>query len=431
MEHRFCPKRCNSSSLAETVANTEEPLTEILVRVPARPLVRFKCVSKHWLSLISDPRFCRLHILQNPNPPISAVFPDTSPNPLVSFLLILITYVELAFSTIIPPPPPPPATVTTTGGEPVEEPYIISVALAFDPSKSPYYKVVCLRTVDGTKRCEFYHILIYSSETQSWRLLDSSFYKVYTISYRRVVYWNGAINWLRQYGEVKYFHVDEERDGFVDNPPYLYEMKMFKREHRYFQESGDGRHLHLIDIYRPCRTKFDVLEMGRDYSGWFVKYKVDLEPFLAAFPLFIYGRFVVLFLDRDENEQEESSSLLLHTFGKLISYNLKSKTSRVLEGPPMAEVDESLFPVQASNFRYVETLAYCNFTEEECEDLRQDVANCRLPRKPTVFELEHKARELHEDVTKHWIRKELVRLQNCVDWANEKGRRADLAEYNT
>ncbi|KAL6139493.1 hypothetical protein ACLB2K_057797 [Fragaria x ananassa] len=77
MEHRFRPKRCNSSSLAETVANTEELLTEILVRVPARPLVRFKCVSKHWLSLISDPRFCRLHTLQNPNPPISAVFPDT------------------------------------------------------------------------------------------------------------------------------------------------------------------------------------------------------------------------------------------------------------------------------------------------------------------------------------------------------------------
>ncbi|KAL6135868.1 hypothetical protein ACLB2K_068093 [Fragaria x ananassa] len=81
MEHRCCPKRCNSSSLAETVGNTEELLTEILVRVPARPLVRFKCVSKHWLSLISDPRFCRLHTLQNPNPPISAVFPDTSLKP--------------------------------------------------------------------------------------------------------------------------------------------------------------------------------------------------------------------------------------------------------------------------------------------------------------------------------------------------------------
>nr|XP_011470533.1 PREDICTED: uncharacterized protein At5g08430-like [Fragaria vesca subsp. vesca] len=77
----------------------------------------------------------------------------------------------------------------------------------------------------------------------------------------------------------------------------------------------------------------------------------------------------------------------------------------------------------------VSQLSDCNFTEEECEDLRKEVANCHLLRRPTVFEFEHKERELHEDITKHWIRRELMRLQNCVDWANEKGRRAELDEY--
>ncbi|KAL6143179.1 hypothetical protein ACLB2K_053874 [Fragaria x ananassa] len=99
----------------------------------------------------------------------------------------------------------------------------------------------------------------------------------------------------------------------------------------------------------------------------------------------------------------------------------------------LKESSTSEFLVQVLTSNVTDTpvsqLSDCNFTEEECEDLRQDVANCRLLRKPTVFELEHKARELHEDVTKHWIRKELVRLQNCVDWANEKGRRAELDEY--
>nr|XP_011467719.1 PREDICTED: F-box protein At5g07610-like isoform X2 [Fragaria vesca subsp. vesca] len=77
MVQRLYPKRCRSS-LAETVANLEELLTEILLRVPAKPLLRFKCVSKHWLSLISDPKFRHRHTLQNPNSPISAVFPDRS-----------------------------------------------------------------------------------------------------------------------------------------------------------------------------------------------------------------------------------------------------------------------------------------------------------------------------------------------------------------
>ncbi|PRQ57237.1 putative Plus-3 domain-containing protein [Rosa chinensis] len=77
----------------------------------------------------------------------------------------------------------------------------------------------------------------------------------------------------------------------------------------------------------------------------------------------------------------------------------------------------------------VSQLSDCDFTEEECKDLQQDVANCHLLRRPTVFEFEHKARVLHEDITKHWISSELVRLQNCVDWANEKGRRCELFVY--
>ncbi|XP_062030130.1 uncharacterized protein At5g08430-like isoform X2 [Rosa rugosa] len=73
-------------------------------------------------------------------------------------------------------------------------------------------------------------------------------------------------------------------------------------------------------------------------------------------------------------------------------------------------------------------LSDSNFSQEECEDLCQNVANGYL-KKPTVVEFEKKARELHQDITKHWIEKELVRLQNCVDWANEKGWRRELDEY--
>ncbi|XP_059651832.1 uncharacterized protein At5g08430 isoform X2 [Cornus florida] len=69
-----------------------------------------------------------------------------------------------------------------------------------------------------------------------------------------------------------------------------------------------------------------------------------------------------------------------------------------------------------------------NFTEEECEDLCQRVRSGLLKR-PTVVEFEKKARILHEDITKHWLVREIVLLQNLIDRANEKGWRKELKEY--
>ncbi|KAL1534932.1 hypothetical protein AAHA92_31045 [Salvia divinorum] len=69
-----------------------------------------------------------------------------------------------------------------------------------------------------------------------------------------------------------------------------------------------------------------------------------------------------------------------------------------------------------------------DFTEEECEDLRRKVLAGQLER-PTVEDLQQKANILHEDLTKHWITKELPLLQNLIDRANEKGWRRELFEY--
>ncbi|XP_021750805.1 F-box protein CPR30-like [Chenopodium quinoa] len=41
-----------------------EILADILSRVPAKPLLRFKCVCKSWNSLIKSPNFIKLHLKQ-------------------------------------------------------------------------------------------------------------------------------------------------------------------------------------------------------------------------------------------------------------------------------------------------------------------------------------------------------------------------------
>lgn len=97
--------------------------------------------------------------------------------------------------------------------------------------------------------------------------------------------------------------------------------------------------------------------MGRDYSGWFVKYRVDLDHTLTDFSWLQAYQFSVLFLAPEEIEGEESSSLLLHTPGKVISYNFKSKRFKSFELTPKAGVDDAFLRVEQQNYRYMETLA--------------------------------------------------------------------------
>ncbi|KAI8557999.1 hypothetical protein RHMOL_Rhmol04G0054800 [Rhododendron molle] len=98
-------------------------------------------------------------------------------------------------------------------------------------------------------------------------------------------------------------------------------------------------HLHLIA--ELLTTKFQVFEMENDYSGWFVKYHVDLDGFVAAFPAIVhsylehftnvrreYYAFSRLGVIREENEDE--SLLLLNVPGKIVSYSLKDGTLKEL-----------------------------------------------------------------------------------------------------
>ncbi|XP_004301420.1 PREDICTED: F-box protein At5g07610-like [Fragaria vesca subsp. vesca] len=271
-------------------------------------------------------------------------------------------------------------------------------ALAFDPFKSTHCKVICISTIH--KHNWLHQVDVYSSETRSWRLLKTSFasrdieMQFDGRSREGGVYCNGAAHWIRDEKElpisvgedgnslvrenadlVHYYDISEERLGLaIPSAPVVvsgyYPSKFPKFDHRYFGESGG--HLCLIDVYKDhssekylyndCNAEFDVMEMGKDYSGWFVKYHVDLNPVVAAFRGYYdhFSRFYVLFLDGEGKEEqvqqqpeEVSSSLLFHIPGKVISYNLRSKTCKTY-------VDLSIkdyFLVGGHSYSYMETLA--------------------------------------------------------------------------
>ncbi|CAH9107710.1 unnamed protein product [Cuscuta europaea] len=58
---------------------TEDLITEILSRLPAKPLIRFKCVSKRWNSLISDPAFANLQLRRANRDDGNRLFLTTAP----------------------------------------------------------------------------------------------------------------------------------------------------------------------------------------------------------------------------------------------------------------------------------------------------------------------------------------------------------------
>ncbi|KAL6144734.1 hypothetical protein ACLB2K_055425 [Fragaria x ananassa] len=366
------------SSSAETVVNIEELLRQILERVPPLSLITFKCVSKHWLSLISDPEFRRCHTLRNHNPKISSFFPTKikdenllkSPfktlNSAVSdgsnigilqscnglFLCYALSGEQTKHHVYVVNPSTNQFRGLSSPSVSQDKHTFVRYALAFDPSKSPHYKVVCVFNHPMYSKEEQLKTDIYSSETGEWEHLETPFfhgqsYKFNWKSRLGAVYCNGALHWIRKKRKdfhfsydrkeftrhetdvLHYFEVSQERmlvvsattpvPSVVKNIPVgsgYWQPTMWPiLAQRYFGECG-GR-LYLIETYEHCLTQFDVMEMERDYSGWFVKYNVDLNPLAAALPGQDWDPLIVLCLSQEEETyntgfEDSSVALLLH-----------------------------------------------------------------------------------------------------------------------
>uniref|UniRef100_A0A5B7BNX6 F-box domain-containing protein n=1 Tax=Davidia involucrata TaxID=16924 RepID=A0A5B7BNX6_DAVIN len=328
-------------------------LTEILFRLPAKSLGRFKSVSKHWLSLITDPHFRHRRNLNPPsvsglflhrctllpyrchscnlNDPEFCFIPLDDKNPIAApFTLDDIEYNVYILQScngllLCCSHPPPenhyilnPTTKQFTKLPQLDASSTCHFSLAFDPSKSPHYKVICFQQSKDSVRQ--FQIHIYSSETGTWRASGHPFMGCPSLLYYRGVFWNDAIHWIGSGGTSLYFNLDRESLQTMPMPRLYLE---YKRKEVYFGESRGHLHLILDDSVSFC-----VYEMGRDYS-WFVKYEVDLAQVFAAFPDLMISKknhteFSILSVVREENEQE--SFLVLHFPGKAIRYKFKDET---------------------------------------------------------------------------------------------------------
>ncbi|KAL3650086.1 hypothetical protein CASFOL_006489 [Castilleja foliolosa] len=360
-------------SSAQIVASIDDLLTEIFLRLPMKSLCRFKLVSKNWDSIISDPGFS---LLRNPNPnpavglilsvskgPYAKVLSfdkstnpqirtllDNFPNPFPCQILSSCNGLLLISST----------KGTYNCGYPVRH-YLIcnpttskyfrlpeSVGwldcyrtdLAFDPSRSPHYKVVCTRELLRNKM-EYqyqsqYQLEVYSSETGCWRNFGRPLSG--HVNFSSGVYWNGAIHWISNYLSRKSLYIKLDDD---DDDETLYVMPTPPRtgpSNYYFGESCG--HLHYIQGHMDVNVmEFNVLEMSPDYSEWFVKYKIDKVNFPCR-------NLKICSLVR--GKKDEDSFLVFKFPEEFVRYNIADRTSETI-----CKLDESK---SDQCFQYIESL---------------------------------------------------------------------------
>lgn len=219
--------------------------------------------------------------------------------------------------------------------------------LAFDPSKSPHYKVVLV----SLSTSQPYQIDVYSSHNACWKevLVQDK------CCNGRGVFWNGAIHWLTDENVLLRFDIDTEVMIAVSNPPKPKILSLF--ETLYFGVCGGG--LVLIQSRQSFPDGFRILELNKDYSSWSVKYRVDLRPLRSRFPamnmityMYEFG-FRVLHVLKGKKEKEFSVVIAIPALatGRIILYNPKCRTWDVLPDLfPGEFIDDGPF------YPFVETL---------------------------------------------------------------------------
>ncbi|KAF7135965.1 hypothetical protein RHSIM_Rhsim08G0168000 [Rhododendron simsii] len=337
------------SPVAELISSNADLLTEIFLRLPAKSLLRFKSVSKHWLSLITHSQFSTCHSIRNPRPSISGLYFYThgrlesvslhgrqslpslaiavngsKPRILHSCNGLLLCKASSRREPIYIVCNP-----TTQKYKLVPKPTGLSYRLyvrrgaylAFDPSKSPHYKVVLGSRYSASKREPWcFEIDMYDSETGNWKkILPPS------TCCGRGVFWNGAIHWLSYKKVLLRFEVDAEKMVALPLPrrsPRILPQNRVK----YFGECGGG--LILIQTRSLKDTRFAILEWGSDTNRWIVKYLVKCRTIVSVFPEMRFFEIYVLCVVK--SEEKEDYKLVLAIPGKVISYNLKCNTMDVL-----------------------------------------------------------------------------------------------------
>ncbi|KAL0402808.1 UNVERIFIED_CONTAM: F-box protein [Sesamum radiatum] len=287
-----------STSAAEAVAYNDDVLMEILLLLPAKSLVRFKAVSKHWHSLISTSSFSHLHTLRHCKPHTSFLL-RAAPS-----LFFYFNPTKITMSTIRPP--------GSRGSCLLEKESLLGLQLAFDPSKSPHYKVICLSNTSYS--IHFCEIQVYESGTRKWKRLEEVFTSSDFRNFDKGVYWNNGIYWIASGGQILRF--DIEKCIFKSSPATMLTSQGARSLNMVNLMESSGR-MHCVLHNDTMTSLLLVYEVTDNGNNWFLKYSVNLDLVTASFDERTCGKISVMGIITGERKEE--LSLVFHIPGKILA----------------------------------------------------------------------------------------------------------------
>ncbi|XP_027174712.1 F-box protein At5g07610-like [Coffea eugenioides] len=361
------------SSSVDTIANNEDLLTNILLKLPAKSLLCFRCVSRQWRTIISDPEFRRRHIRSIRCCPTSDFLffsPYIKPNEIDLLSLsgdgldsvgnlssplrrslegriirlqacngllciqFMVNYIRR--DLIVYNPTTSEHRTIPWPNEGNHSPTIVPyTSIAFDPLTSDYYKLLDVSFDRGLR------FFIYSSESGVWRVggaavagtFDSDYY------FDKGVFWNGDVHFMGTEFCTLCFDVENEcLRPSMPRIPIRMEV-MGKWDIKYFGETGGN--LYAIYLNRiNTAVLSDVFELKRDYSQWVVKYRFDFSHLVTYYPeMKSCGCCTPCFI---ADEEGKNARIVISLKGKFILYDINRVFVKELVevGPVGSSVDD-------------------------------------------------------------------------------------------
>ncbi|GJW73793.1 receptor-like serine/threonine-protein kinase SD1-8 [Tanacetum coccineum] len=347
MSHKQSTHARRTYAPQHKVLTNDDLLTQILIRLPILSIHLFTTVSKQWLRILTSPDFTRnRRQIRNIDPP-AGLFVNHITSSFHCVFVSLDTRIKSTKYTS-------DKSFTLGYTEAVVNVNILQscndyahddsnfygcagLRLAFDPTKSPDYKVVRA----GRNSCEIV-IQIYSSESGNWTLCRERFTYFLFVHFDSAIYWNDALHWLEtENRRLTHYKLniedhehpiittiqisqDHEQPIITTMLPMIISIRiphMLHLEGKLFESLGC-----LVLVRRDCigSSKFTIYQMRKGCSVWSSKYIVNTDDFMNPLPEGWSIRSIVWSIVL--GEREEDSFLIINLCAKVVKYNLISKT---------------------------------------------------------------------------------------------------------